>query len=111
MVSETFACEPLLWGCGYTSCQTPAIALGHVALRALCTGDDIAQCNLDTLAVGKEAVARASHRRLSFHLRCAVEQLACGTARWQSSPWLGLALTRIPKSSRWTRWAEPLKFR
>jgi hypothetical protein len=50
----------------------------------------------------------ASHRRLSFHLRCAVEQLASGTAKWQSSPWLGLALTRIPKSSRWTRWAEPL---
>jgi hypothetical protein len=23
---------------------------------------------------------RASHRRLSFHLRCAAEQLACGTA-------------------------------
>jgi hypothetical protein len=23
MVSETFACEVLLWGCGYTSCQMP----------------------------------------------------------------------------------------
>jgi hypothetical protein len=43
-------------------------------------GVDSGQCNLDTLAVGGEAVASASHRRLSFHLRCAVEQLASGTA-------------------------------
>jgi hypothetical protein len=34
------------------------------------------RCN----ASGPISAARASHRRLSFHLRCAVEQLASGTA-------------------------------
>src|SRR2546422_9176386 len=30
VVSETFTCELLLWGCGYTSCQTLAIVLGQI---------------------------------------------------------------------------------
>jgi hypothetical protein len=36
--------------------------------------------------------------RLTFRLRCAMEQLACGTAQWQSPLRLGSATDKIPHS-------------
>jgi hypothetical protein len=44
------------------------------------------------------AAAAALTLTLTFHLRCAVEQLACGTAQWQSSPRLGSATDKITHS-------------
>jgi hypothetical protein len=43
-------------------------------------------------------IAKSLPRSLTFHLRCAVEQLACGTAQWQSSPRLGSATDKITHS-------------
>jgi hypothetical protein len=54
MVSETFACEVLLWGCGYTSCQTPTIALGHVHER-----------REELLAAEEDAQRRATYERVN----------------------------------------------
>jgi hypothetical protein len=47
--------------------------------------------------VGALTIAHRSITRLTFRLRCAVEQLACGTAQWQSSLRLSLAFTRLPR--------------
>jgi hypothetical protein len=41
------------------------------------------------------------------HLSCAVEQLACGPARWQSSSRLGLAFDVSPIRNPMDRWTEP----
>jgi hypothetical protein len=43
-------------------------------------------------------IAKGLPRSLTFHLRCAVEQLACGTAQWQGSPRLGSATDKITHS-------------
>ena len=46
---------------------------------------------------GALTIAHRSITRLTFRLRCAMEQLACGTAQWQSSLRLSLAFTRLPR--------------
>ena len=59
---------------------------------------------------GALTIAHRSITRLTFRLRCALEQLACGTAQWQSLPRLDLATDKITHSRHvcpGSCWAEP----